>query len=147
MDDKAISYILEWAENYFKSRDAYKKEIVKIEKQPDHLIISYKDRQEKIFAFSELSTSAEKNISNNVSFITLNDKKNVDWLCNNWNKMTSINAFRVYFINPLSNTDKKWVINPHVHAKICDESALKLGMNTMFETVEPISLEILRSRL
>jgi hypothetical protein len=44
----------------------------------------------------------------------------------------------MYFVNPESATDKKWMIYPHTHHKISDPSSLKLGLESLFSTVQEV---------
>ena len=73
------------------------------------------------------------------------DWKNLDELYDNWDKYASIVSLKVYFINPSSSLEKKWVISPYVHSKISDKSSLKAGLNALFETVEPVLQENVQS--
>ena len=45
----------------------------------------------------------------------------------------------VYFVNPFSKIEKKWIIYPSTHNRISDEASLKPGLRAMFDTVEAIS--------
>ena len=69
----------------------------------------------------------------------LNSKENLDFLMNKWNKLIKFDKLTIFFVNPFSELEKKWFISPYVHNKICDKDSLKLGLKTMFETVESIT--------
>ncbi|MBS3105570.1 hypothetical protein J4234_04895 [Candidatus Woesearchaeota archaeon] len=43
--------------------------------------------------------------------------------------------------------DKKWIVFPHTHHKVCDESSLKNGLRAMFEVVEPIEEQQLVAKI
>lgn len=144
---KITGFLLEWAENYFRSRDAFHKKIISIENKDNYLLITSKDKKEKIFAISDLDSFKELGIRENTSIITINNRKNVEFLYDNWDKLTDFSSLRIYFINPISTTEKKWVINPHIHSKVCDKDTLKAGLMAMFETVDPLTQEILQARL
>ena len=60
-------------------------------------------------------------------------------MLDNWDKLTKYTSLMLYFVNPFSKLDKKWVINPHVHSKICDDKALRNGLKSMFEMVTALS--------
>ena len=51
-------------------------------------------------------------------------------------KLSSLPMLSIYFVNPNSSTEKKWIIYPFTHSKITEHSALKLGLMTLFESVE-----------
>lgn len=142
-----VKFLLEWAESYFRSRDAFHKKIISIDNKDNYLIISFKDKKEKILAMSDISKLNVIDVDENLSIITINNRKNVESLYYNWNKLNTFSSLKIYFINPLSTTDKKWVINPYTHSKICDIDTLRVGLMTMFESVEPLTEEILRAKL
>lgn len=144
LEKEVIEKLLEWAYNYFQSRDAYHKRITHIQKEEEKLIIHYKNRRELILACPRLY-EVEK--FGPVSVITLNNIKNVKYLEESWDKIKQIERLKLYFINPFSATDKKWVINPNLHAKVCDESSLKTGLFSMFETVEPITEKMINNNI
>jgi hypothetical protein len=60
-------------------------------------------------------------------------------LVDNWDKLIKFPSLTLYFVNPFSKLDKKWLINPYVHSKICDDKSLKTGLKSMFEMVTPLS--------
>jgi len=134
--------LIDWAENYFKSRDAYEKKIMDIKKNDNILEIQYKDKLLKIISSNNLS---DIDIGNFI-IITLNNRRNVDYLASNWKKFADFNLLKIYFINPLSTTEKKWIITPFIHDKVCDSSSLRQGLLSMFETVEPLTEEILKAK-
>lgn len=142
-----IKFLLEWAEHYFKSRDAFRKEIVSIDKKEDRIIINFSNRSETVIAVAELENLKESELQENTAIITLNNRKNVDCLYFKWNRLKDFVSLRIYFINPFSNTDKKWIIAPHIHHKICDEQSLRAGLIAMFETVEPLTTIMLETQL
>lgn len=145
--DKLTKYLVEWAENYFRSRDAFHKNIISIKHTLNGLIIEFKDKKENILAILDLINLEDSDITENTNIITLNNRKNIDTLYDKWNKIVDFSSLKLYFINPLSTTEEKWIINPYVHAKIYDKDSLKQGLISMFETVEPLTEEILKAKL
>ena len=139
-------YFLEWAEHYFRSRDSFHKNIVSISHNKSTMEIEYKGGKERIIAALYLDELKDE-IGMNSCIITLNNRSNVENLYNNWPRFSKIENLKIYFINPLSTTEKKWIINPKVHNRICDESSLKTGLMAMFGTVEPVTREILEKKL
>jgi hypothetical protein len=147
-ESKIIQLIIEWAEHYFKSKDAFYKKIISIKKEDNGFIINYKEKKETLIALPELSKINQFENINKISYIiTLNNRKNIDYLYNNWSKLVDLTTLKIYFINPFSTTEKRWIISPNIHAKVCDEDTLKLGLMSMFESVEPITEELLKNRL
>ncbi len=136
--------LLTWAEHYLKSLDALYKTILSIDHEEDKLIINHKDKKETIIANTALENIQKEQLEQNLSIITLNNRKNVDTLYKNWSDYSAVESFKIYFVNPVKV--EKWVITPFVHAKICDEASLKIGLKTLFESVEPITEEILQKK-
>jgi len=125
----------------------FNSKIVSICREKDGILVTYKDRKENILAFPNLNLLPESRIKENVVAVTLNNRNNLETLYAKWSIFKNIQQFKIYFINPFSTTDRKWVINPHVHAKICDSTSLKIGLKAMFETVEPLTPELLEAKI
>src|SRR3989339_507155 len=129
--------LLDWAEVYFKSRDAMARKIQELVRRENDILIKYKDnREEVIYAFPDLSGATPKK---NSSIITLNNPHNMDVICNQWDQYAAVKELRIYFINPFSTLEKKWVLAPSIHAKICDPSSLRTGLKALSENIEPVT--------
>ena len=144
MENKAHSFLVDWTINFLKNKDILAKKIEKIENGKDgfDLYVKYRDREQYVIVAPQLKDmdSIIKKISNNsyFSIVTLNSKENFDAIVNIWSKLTGFKFLNIIFVNPFSESDKKWVIFPHTHHKICDESSLEAGLKSMFGMVEPI---------
>ena len=153
--DEVHSYLLDWAINFVKNRDILARQINEIEKNKDNIVdfsVKYKDGKEVFFIIKALIDDINKileKIDKNSHFciITLNNKANLGMVIDNWKKLLECIFLSIYFINPFSELDKKWVIYPYTHNKICDENSLELGLKSMFELVEQISEEQLKAKL
>ena len=152
--DKMHSYLLDWAINLIKNQDILTKKINEIKRNENEFDFSvkYKDENETFFIvktsiehIDELLEKVDKNLHFHI--ITLNNKDNLDIVINNWKKLIEYKFLSVYFINPFSQLDKKWIICPHTHHKICDESSLELGLKSMFDMVKQINEEQLKAKL
>jgi|ETNmetMinimDraft_2_1059921.scaffolds.fasta_scaffold49434_2 hypothetical protein len=143
--DKVHSYLLDWAINFVKNRDAFTKKIKEIEKGKDSdFSVRYDDGKEASFiiipSIDDIQKTLEKRTKkDHFCIITLNNKDNLDSIINNWKKLIEYEFLSIYFVNPDSKLDKKWILFPYTHNKICDESSLKSGLKSMFEMVEQIS--------
>ena len=144
MESKSHSFLVEWTINFMKNKDIISKKIEKIENGKDgfDLHVKYKDREQYVIVAPQLKDidSIIKKISNNsyFSIVTLNSKENFDVIVKSWNRLVNFKFLNILFVNPFSESDKKWVIFPHTHHKICDECSLETGLNSMFVMVEPI---------
>ena len=142
--DSAHSFMVEWTENFLKNKDILTKKIVSIERNKGgfDLFIKYKDREQYVSVVAELKNldSIINKINNNSYFtiVALNSKENFEALLKNWKRLVDFKFLSIMLVNPFSGIDKKWIIFPYTHHKICDESSLELGLKSMFGTVEQI---------
>ena len=153
MENKAYSYLLEWAINFVKNKDIVSKKIEAIEngKNGFDLYVKYKDREQYFLIIPKIgdidSLIQKVNNEHYFSIVTLNSKENFEIVLRNWNRLTSFKFLNIIFVNPFSELDKKWIIFPHTHHKICDESSLENGLKSMFGMVEPIEEEQLAAKI
>ena len=144
MENKAHSFLVEWTIHFIKNKDIISKKIENIENGKDgfDLSVKYKDREQYFTIIPNIVDidSIIQRISNDYYFsiVTLNSKENFEIILKNWNKLIHFKFLNIIFVNPFSEIDKKWIIFPHTHHKICDESSLENGLKAMFKMVEPI---------
>jgi hypothetical protein len=145
MESKSYQYLLEWTIGFFKNKDVIQKKIVSIEKGKYgyDIYIKFKDRNQYIKVMpkiTEIDTVLQK-MDNERYFtiVTLNSGENFDSILKNWTKMVNIKFLNIIFSNPFSNYDKKWIIFPYTHHKICDPASLNTGLGSMFGAVEEIT--------
>ena len=136
MDDSGL---LDWAENHARHQDVYLKKIKSTERSGGKLVITYDDKQqifvgESVPTFKSLSWIGEQH----VMLVTYNTKANLDSLIDAWGELIKYRNLKVFFINPDSQLEMKWLISPYIHNKICDNESLKTGLKSMFETVDEI---------
>lgn len=134
-------YLAGWAKNYIRHKDIVLKRIVGVEEKDGRVIVQYKERTatyEPMTSLKDLEKAGDE-----ATIITFNTKDNFQQLLKSWARLVAKKLTAV-LINPLSKLDTKWVIAAHIHDRICDKSSFKQGMQTMFETVEPISSEQIR---
>jgi len=153
MEDKEHSFMVDWTLKYIKNKDIISKKIEKIENGKDgfDLYVKYKDREQYFMIAPKIedidSLIQKVNNSFYFSIVTMNSKENFDIVLKNWNMLISFKFLNIIFVNPFSETDKKWVIFPHTHHKICDEKSLETGLKSMFSMVEPIEEEQLMAKI
>ena len=148
MEKNSHDFLLDWTINFIKNKDIVSKKIEQIENGKDSfdLYVKYKDREQYFIIAPNINDidfiigkiSGVVNNTAYFSIVTLNSKVNFDIILENWNKLINFKFLNIIFVNPFSELDKKWIIFPYTHNKICDESSLKSGLKSMFETVEPI---------
>lgn len=153
MKDKLALFLIDWTINFIKNKDIVSKKIEKIENGKDgfDLYVKSRDREQYFIIAPSISNmdSIIQKISNDAHFsiVTLNSRENFNTVIKSWPKLINFKFFNVIFVNPFSEFDKKWIIFPHTHHKICDESSLENGLKSMFGMVEPISAEQLMEKL
>jgi hypothetical protein len=164
--EKSHSFLVEWTIQFIKNKDIISKKIEKIENGKDgfDLYVKYKDR-EQYFIITSMIVDIDSIIQKLVncervrneahshstdfyfSIVTLNSKDNFEIVLKNWHKLINFKFLNIIFVNPFSEMDKKWVIFPHIHQKICDGASLKNGLKSMFAMVEPIEEKQLIAKL
>lgn len=147
--DVIIKFLREWTVSYVKHRDMIAKNIVNIKEEQDKVIVKFKDK-EQVFLIRPIVNDPvveEINKDKKICVIMLNSKENFDFLIDKWNKLMKFEKLTLFFVNPLSDLEKKWFISPYVHNKICDDDSLNIGLKTMFETVESITEKEILKRI
>lgn len=153
MDNKVHSFLADWTVHFVKNKDIISKKIECVEngKRGFDLYVKYKDREQYFIIAPSIADldSIIKRINNEAYFsiVTLNSKDNFEAVLKNWGKIVGFKFLNIIFVNPFSGLDKKWIIFPHTHHKICDESSLETGLRSLFETVEPIEEQQLTARI
>ena len=135
-----------WALDFVRNRDAFFRKIAKIDEGKTDFTIIYKDGREQTYMAIPSLENAQESLSSftseqHVVIITLNNKQNRQKLSELWKILSAYKLLTMYFVNPLSQGEKKWVLMPHVHDKVCDASSLAAGFNSLSELVEDISEE------
>ena len=153
MEKKSRDFLVNWTINFVKNRDLISKKIEKIENGKDgfDLYVKYKDKEQFFIILTSMGDleSTIKKINNNSNFciVLLNSKENFQVTLKNWAKLADFKSLSIVFINPFSNSDKRWILYPNTHNKICDESSLETGLKSMFEMVEPIDEQQLLAKI
>ena len=143
MENKSRDFLLDWTINYAKNKDTISKKIESIEKEKAgfDLLVRYKDKSQYfiIMPVIDINLILQK-LKNDVyvSIVALNSNENLDAVLKNWSRLVNFKLLNIIFANPFSELDKRWIIFPHTHNKICDGDSLETGLKSMFEMVEPI---------
>ena len=149
--DKIHSFLLEWAVNYVKNRDLLTKGIESVEKNKEGFLVNFKDKKQFFIVepFIENIDEVMKKINEkeHFSLVVFNTKENFEAVVGSWSRLIGFKKLSIYFVNPFSQLDKKWIICPYTHHQVGSESSLELGLKTMFETVESLSKEELSKKI
>jgi hypothetical protein len=137
---EAKAVLTEWILNYVKSRDAMTKQITAIKQNEQDADVVVEGTLKTQFVIvqplltdlSKLSELKEKH----VVLVTTNTKENAEFLISNWPELVKYPHLSVYFVNPNSSMDKRWVIFPATHDKITERKALRKGIESLYATVD-----------
>ncbi len=138
---EAKEVLTDWILNYIKSRDAMTKQITGIkqnEQDADFVVegtlkTQFIIVQPQLNDLSALQTHKEKHIV----LVTTNTKENSEFLISNWPELVKYQHLSIYFVNPNSSLETRWVIFPATHDKITERKALRKGIESLYATVEP----------
>ena len=150
MVDKIKEALSEWIINFINHKAIIKNDLKKIENGKDFLKAVYEDKEVKIIVepfienFDSLFDKIEKD--KYVSIVLFNTIENFDIILEKWKRFIDFDKLTIYFVNMFSNTETKWIVKPYLHERITEEKSLKSGLKSIFNTVEPITREVLERK-
>lgn len=151
--EKSHSFLVKWTIDFIKNKDILSKKIEYIENGKDcfDLYVKYNDKNQYFIIRAKIdnidSIIQMLNNEHHFTIVILNSKNNFNVIFKTWGKLVNFKFLSIIFINPFSEIDKKWIVFPYTHHKICDESSLENGLKAMFETVEPIEEQELIAKI
>lgn len=139
------NYLAEWLDRYLRNRDLAFRKILNINTKDNLIIVEGKDKKTTylILPFvEEFDSALEPILTEQYKGVAVfNTVENLSALLKAWKKLSTIDHLMIYFVNPFSTQEKKWVINPKTHQLISDDASLKEGINSLFLTVDETSKE------
>lgn len=128
----------EWTIHYIKFRDYLKKQIKEIKEEKENELMVYEKKLNKKYYVMENLDENEiiKKRELETYYVTLNKKSNVKILIDNWDEIETNKEINFIFTNP--KTNEKWIIHPTTHSKISEEKSIKVGINTLYESIKKI---------
>jgi len=148
-----MDFLIEWIKLYIKNKDVMLKNLKSIEVVRNEVRVKYKDKEhlfiiEPFIGELDFFIDILRGMSDSgISLVVLNSKENLKKIIEKWNILKEFKLANIFFVNPFSKTDKRWIIYPYTHSRISEEESLELGLNTMFETVEPVTEESVKKRV
>jgi hypothetical protein len=143
--DHPTKYLLDWFVRYTKNRDIVFRKISDVKEEGNKAIVEQKDGRKIHYHAVPFPEDIEKTAASlteeHKGLVVYNTKENFDNLAKAWKKLAEIKNLTIYFVNPFSKLDKKWIINPQVHNSISDAASLKQGLVSMFMMVDPTTKE------
>jgi hypothetical protein len=141
-------FLAAWTVEFIKHMDSFTRSILDIRREGDVILVKHKAKEQAYFIKPELDSNfsgvLQSSKDRHVAIMTLNTKSNLDKLLKNWSTVSQTPYLKVFFINPLSENERKWVICPYTHNKVSDDDALRLGLESLFLTVDPVTDEHLK---
>ena len=150
MVDKIREALTEWTINFINHKASIKNDLQKIIKDKDGLKAIYDDKEVFVIIepfmddFDLLFEKLEKD--KYISIVLFNTVENFDIILEKWKRFIDFDKLTIYFVNMFSSTETKWVVKPFLHNKITEEKALKIGLKSMFNMVEPITKEMIERK-
>ncbi len=127
-----------WLVDFLRFRDSFTKSITAIDEKGSEVVVRRKAGDEKYLISPDLSDVISKLKDTPAAIVTLNTRFNLKHLLQNWHALAKFPRLTIYFVNPDSATEKKWIIRPSLHDKVADDDALGPGLESIFSTVEEI---------
>ncbi len=152
MEDKTHPYLVDWIIDYLKNRDLLFRKIDSIEKNKDGFDVYFKFKdKEQFFVVMPVIKDVNAILSKfdserNFGLVVFNTMGNFDFLVKNWDKLVQFKRLCIFFVNPFSQLDKKWIIYPFTHNGICERTSLERGLKAMFGMVSPLTEKQIEDR-
>ena len=114
--EKFQAYLSDWVIDCIKNRDIFIKNIIDIKKEIEgfDFIVNFKDKKQyfivKPFIDDINGVISRFGKDGYFSLIVFNTKENLNTIINNWDRLIKFKNLSIYFVNPLSGLDKKWII-------------------------------------
>jgi hypothetical protein len=148
--DEEKAFLTDWITHFLKNRNMIFKSIESMEPHPEYeLHVRHKTKDQYVLAAGTFTAEVLKRLTpeKHLLLVGFHTESNLQFIVENWKRLAELPNLTIYTVNPLSEPDKKWVICPHVHQRICDSSSLKTGLRAMFETVQPLSEQAIKTLL
>jgi hypothetical protein len=123
----------EWTVLYVEHKDVFSRKLKGHKEEKGKLVFDFKDHQLHAYAMETLGVPDK--LDGKTLIVTLNTKKNMQFLIGNWPEFSRHAHLTIIFVNPEKN--EKWFIIPHTHSMIADPN-VELGIRSLAENVTPV---------
>ena len=136
----AMQDFRDWVVQYIRNKDLIAKKVLNIKVSTRSVEVLHTDRNQvyliepsltKVENLSVILPSTDKDLF----LVTLNTKENIHLVAKQWDELSKRTDLRIIFVNPFSKGDMKWVLCPHIHAKISDRKNLLTGLLSLSEGI------------
>jgi hypothetical protein len=141
----AKEYLVDWTVDFLKNKDLMLRRIEDISKNKGgyDVYVKYKDKEQNIVVMPTVEDAdallSRFNENGHFGLVLLNTNNNFRFLIKNWERLLKFRNLCIYFVNPFSSLDKKWIIYPYTHNNVCESTALEKGLRSMLEMVDVLS--------
>ncbi len=142
--EKEAAYLSQWFVRYMKNRDLAFRRIRSVREEPGRVVVEENSGKVTYYLvvpfvkdFLAALNSVDKNYEH-LGVVTYNTPEAFDSLISSWKRLVGFPSLVIYFVNPFSKLDKKWVIRPRTHNLISDDESLRLGLKSLFSSVDPV---------
>ncbi len=133
------SYLKDWIKIYLENRDIILNNIQEIKDVDKGIKVVYTD---KIHIYIFDLPDFDNLDKGYITYVLLNNKQNLALIIKNWTKLKKMQNLSIFFLNPFSSMDKKWIIYPYTHSKIIEgDKHLKKSLAAISQNVDTISEE------
>ncbi|NQU98117.1 hypothetical protein HQ533_01505 [Candidatus Woesearchaeota archaeon] len=124
----------EWTIHFVKNKDLLQKNLVDYEEKENPIVFHFKDKDCQYLILEVLDDSVFSFIRQTglKTVVCLGKKENLNFFIENWKTFSSIQDLNFVFAR--IHDSRRWIINPFVHNKICDDESLVLGLKSMFSS-------------
>ena len=146
--DSDVDALKEWITEYIRHKDIFLKSIKEIKQDEKGIGIAvyYKNKKQLIIVEPILSSmepiiekiKKSEDEYESLILVVFNTKSNLNKIIEYWNKLALISKLNIYFVNPDSETDKRWIISPYTHSMVTNPSSLKTGLMSLFSIVDEV---------
>ena len=131
MEEMTLS---QWTVNFVKTKDVFQRKLLDYKENGDTIIFNFKDGPQAFLIKSILDAAVVKFASEKGArkVVCSSDQANLKFLISNWKSFAGNPHLTFIFVRLSDNA--KWLINPYVHSRVCDDEALVLGLNSMYSS-------------
>lgn len=137
--------LLQWTETFVRNKDLVQRKLEECRAEENKLICHHKDKDTVIWLiipFLEKHDELLKELERyeHCALVCYNTKHNFDYLVEHWDAFVNFKRnFHIYFVNPFSQTEKRWTVYPQTHHFLSGGKKIEKSLKSLFSTVEPIT--------
>ena len=130
--------VKEWFVPYIRNRDVVQKAISEIEENADgyDLFVRKATGDVGVVILPHIDVLPVDKLSGRpAALVVLNTRENLEKVIAAWAQLVKNPKLTIYFVNPKSEGEQKWVLVPATHEFVAEKAALKIGLFSLFESV------------